>query len=78
MTEKVQRYTNKDLAQRAYDKLNSDKNAKQEYASITIEDNMVYMLANQNSVDSLKSLNQEELYNKLKHDHPDAITNDNA
>ncbi len=75
--EKAQCYKDKDLAQKAYDPLNSDENAKKEYSSITIDDNIVYMFSTQKSVDSLKHLNQEELYNKLKFEYPTAITNDN-
>ncbi len=71
--EKSQRYKNKDMAQKAYETLSSDENVKKEYSSITIDDNVVYMLSNQNNVDPLKSLNQQELYNKLKSEHPDEI-----
>lgn len=76
--EKAQRYKDKDLAKNAYEKLNSDENAKKEYSSITVEDNIVYMLSNQQHVEPLKHLNQQELYNKLKSEHPGVITNENG
>lgn len=70
-------YKDKEAAKAAHDKLQADENAKKEYSSIDIEDNIVYMLAAQGKVDSLKSLNQKQLYDKLKSEHPDAMTEEN-
>lgn len=71
-------YGDKESAQKAYDSLKDDEQAKKDYTSIDIEENTIYMLSNQSAVDELKSLNQQQLYDKLKSEHPDAITNENA
>ncbi len=71
-------YKDKETAQKAYDQLNNDANSKEEYASIDIEDSVIYTLAKQNKVDALKSLNQNDLYNKLKSEHPEAINEENT
>lgn len=76
--ENARAYKDKDSAQKAYDALKNDEKAKKDYASIDIEENMVYMLSNQSAVDALKSMNQQQLYDKLKAEHPDAVTNENA
>lgn len=71
-------YKDKDAAQKAYDSLKNDENAKKEYASIDVEDDTVYMLATQGKVDSFKSYNQPQLYDKLKSEHPEAKTDENT
>lgn len=71
-------YDSKEAAQKAYDSLKDDEQAKKDYVSIDVQDNTIYMLSNQSAVDELKSLNQQQLYDKLKSEHPDAITNENA
>lgn len=71
-------YKDKEAAQKAYDAMSKDDNTKKEYPSIDIEDNTVYMLAAQEKVDSLKSLNQQQLYDKLKSENPDAMTEENS
>ena len=76
--EDARSYSDKESAQKAYDVLKDDEQIKKSYASVEIEDNMIYMLFNQSSVDELKSLNQQQLYDKLKSEHPDAITNENT
>lgn len=76
--ENARAYKTKEAAQKAYDSLKNDESVKKEYASIDIEENMVYMLSAQSKVDSLKSLNQQQLYDKLKSENPNAITNENT
>lgn len=70
-------YKDEDSAKKACEALKNDEKAKKEYASIDVEQNVVYMMSNQNAVDTLKSLNQQQLYDKLKSEHPDALTEEN-
>ena len=75
--ENARAYKDKDAAQKAYESLKNSESAKKDYASIDVEENMVYMLSAQSAVDALKSTNQQQLYDKLKSEHPDAVTNEN-
>ncbi len=65
-------YKTAEEAKKAYESLKANKDSAKQYSSMDIQDNVIYLESAESQLNSLKSLTQEKLYEKLKAEHPDS------